>query len=165
VSAAARAAERLRRVLPGVWLGVLVATAAMAAPAAFALLAPADAGRLAGRLLAQDAHVSLAFGVVLLALERTVARRRVSAGVAGASQFSVGMVLALGALFCTIAGYFALLPLMDAARAGQGRWRFGQLHAVSAGFFMVKALLVTVLAWRVAGERVSPPGVSPSISS
>ena len=48
------------------------------------------------------------------------------------SQFSAGMLLALGAVFCTVAGYFALQPMMPAARAGQGRLSFGQLHAVSA---------------------------------
>ncbi|MEP7282868.1 MAG: DUF4149 domain-containing protein [Rubrivivax sp.] len=164
MSAAAQAAERLRRVLPGVWVGMLAATAAMGTRTAFALLSHADASRMAGRLLAQEAHVSLALGVVMLALERAVARRRMRAGVPGASQFSLGMALALGALFCTVAGYFALLPLMEAARAGQGRWSFGQLHAVSAGFFAAKALLVALLAWRVAGERAWP-GVSPPPSS
>ena len=36
------------------------------------------------------------------------------------------------------------------ARAGQGPLSFGQLHAVSAAFFVVKGLLVLLLAWRSA---------------
>jgi hypothetical protein len=156
--AAARAAERLRRLLPALWLGGLLTLAAMATPAAVALLQRVDAGRVAGRLLAQEAQLSLALGLAMLLLERFAARRRVRSMVAGASRFSTGMALAVGALFCTVAGYYALLPLMEAARAGQGRWTFGQLHAASALFFGVKALLVAALAWRAVGEGGGPPG-------
>jgi hypothetical protein len=138
--------ERWQRLLPGLWLGLLLTVAAVATPAAFALLAPADAGRVAARVLAQEAHASLAFGAVLLALERVAAKR--SAEVGQGSQFSAGMVLAGLALFCTVAGYFALQPLMDAARAGEGRLSFGQLHAISAGFYGVKAVCVAALTWR-----------------
>ena len=53
-------------------------------------------------------------------------------------------------MFCTVAGYFAIQPMMAAARAGQGVWSFAALHGASAGFFALKALLVCVLAWRLA---------------
>lgn len=139
---------RWQRLLPGLWLGLLLTVAAVATPAAFALLAPADAGRVAARVLAQEAHASLAFGAVLLALERVAAKR--GAEVGQGSQFSVGMALAGLALFCTVAGYFALQPLMDAARAGEGRLSFAQLHAISAGFYGVKLVCVAALAWRAA---------------
>ena len=33
-------------------------------------------------------------------------------------HFSAGMALSAGALFCTVAGYFALQPMMPLARAG-----------------------------------------------
>jgi len=66
-------------------------------------------------------------------------------------------VLALGAVFCTVAGYFALQPLMAAARAGQGTLSFGQLHAISAAFYALKLVLVALLAWRVASPN---PGVA-----
>ena len=152
------AVERLRRLLPGVWLGAMAAVAAIGTPAAFALLDRADAARIVARLLAQEAHLSLAAGVALLVLERVAARRRAVAGVA--SQFSIGMVLALGALFCTVAGYFALLPAMEAARAGQGRWSFGQLHAASATLFGIKLLLVAALAWRASAPSPGRPPAS-----
>jgi hypothetical protein len=99
-------------------------------------------------MLAQEAYTSLALGVVMVALERVAARRAALTGTG--PQFSVGMVLALGALFCTVAGYFAIQPLMPAAKAGQGAFSFGQLHAASAAFYVVKGLLVLGLAWRVA---------------
>lgn len=145
--------DRARRLIPGLWAGWLLCVAALATPAAFALLPQADAGRLAGRMLAQEAYSALVFGVLLLVLERLAARRAATAG--QGSQFSLGMALALAALFCTVAGYFSLQPMMVAARAGQGALSFGQLHAISAGFYAVKLVLVLVLAWR--GTQLTPP--------
>jgi hypothetical protein len=58
-------------------------------------------------------------------------------------------------LFCTVAGYFALQPMMAAARAGQGPWSFAALHVASTAFFSLKALLVLVLAWRVSRAPIS----------
>jgi cytochrome bd-type quinol oxidase subunit 2 len=142
--------ERWLRLLPGLWAGLLLTVALVATPAAFALLPQAEAGRVAARVLAQEAHVSLALGAVLLALERLAARRRAHAG--QGSQFSSGMVLAAVALFCTVAGYFAVQPFMEAARAGQGGLSFGQLHGISAGFYGLKLVCVLALAWRAAAS-------------
>jgi len=144
--------EALRRLLPGLWAGLLLTVALVATPAPFALLAQADAGRVVARILAHEAYASLALGVLLLGLERVRAKRRSDAGTG--SQFSLEMVLAAGALFCTVAGYFGLQPMMAAARAGQGTLSFGQLHAVSAVFYLVKALLAVVLATLAA--RAAP---------
>jgi hypothetical protein len=152
--------ERARRLLPGLWAGLLLCVAAVATPAAFALLAQADAGRVASRILAQEAYVSLVLGAVVLVLERAVARRAASAG--QGSQFSTGMVMALGTVFCTVLGYFAVQAQMPAARLGQGALSFGQLHAVSAVFFGVKGLLVLALAWRAAA---APATLNPAASS
>jgi hypothetical protein len=151
--------DRWRALLPGVWAGGLLCVALLATPAPFALLAPADAGRVAGRVLAGEALSSLLLGIVLLLLERVAARR--AADVGAGPQFSAGMVLALGALFCTVAGYYAVQPMMAAARAGQGALSFGQLHGVSAAFYVVKTGLVLALAWRAsAGLTLSRPASS-----
>lgn len=144
-------AERLRRLLPGLWAGFLLCVAAVATPAAFALLERALAGRVVARILAQEAYASLALGLLVLMLERVAARDAAESG--HGSQFSTGMALAAGALFCTVAGYFGVQPLMEAARAGQGSLSFGQLHAVSTAFFGVKLLLVLALAWRAGRPR------------
>ena len=137
--------ERLRALVPALWAGWLLCVALLATPAPFATLVQADAGRVVSRMLAQEAYSALLLGVAVLLLERTAARRSGRSG----SQFSAGMVLALGALFCTVAGYFALQPMMAAVKAGQGGpLSFGQLHAVSAAFFIIKGLLVLALAWR-----------------
>ena len=142
--------ERLRRLLPGLWAGLLLCVALLATPAPFATLVQADAARVVARLLAQEAYTSLALGVLMLVLERLVARR--AAGGSLGRQFSVGMVLSLGTLFCTVAGYFALQPMLEAARAGRGAFSFGALHGVSMALFAVKGVLVLVLAWRLGGR-------------
>ena len=136
--------------LAGLWAGVLLCIAGLAAPAAFAVLPSADAGRVVGRLFAQEAYLSLLLMVLLFAFER---KRAMAAAQAGrGSVLSPNILLLMGALFCNVAGYFAVQPMMAAARAGQGAWSFGALHAASAGFFALKALLVCVLAWRM-GSR------------
>ena len=60
------------------------------------------------------------------------------------------LMLVLAALFCTVLGHHALQPMMEAARAGQGRWSFGALHAASTAFYGIKTLCVAALAWRAA---------------
>ena len=146
-----RHVERLGALLAGVWLGVLVAIAAIATPAMFALLEPGMAGRTAGRVLAVEAYVSLGMCVVLFGIERGRARHDVVEG--RGSVLTANLLLVLGALFCTVAGYFAVVPMMDAARAGQGRQSFGALHGISSGFYLLKTILVLCLAWRTAGTR------------
>jgi hypothetical protein len=146
-------AERLRRLLPAVWLGLLLAVAAVATPAPFALLARADAGRVVARVLAQEAWISLVIGLLLLMLERRAAQRAAAAG--SGSLFGTGMLLALGTLFCTVAGYFAVQPLLATARSGQGGLSFAQLHGVSVAFFALKIGLVAALTWRGAGRGPS----------
>lgn len=145
--------ERLRRVLPGVWLGLLIGVAGLATPAPFAVLARADAGRVVGRVLAGEAWTSLALGAVLLLVERRVAAMGAANG--AGSRFSGSMVLVLGTLFCTVAGTFAVQPQLAQARLGQGLLSFGQLHAVSVAFYICKLALVAALAWRAAASAVS----------
>ena len=142
--------------LAGLWAGMLLCIALVAAPAGFATLASHDAGRVAGRMLAQEAALSLAFAVVLFLAERRRARSAAAAG--QGSVLSTNILLLLGTLFCTVAGYYAIQPMMVAARVGQGTWSFGALHAVSAAFYGLKTLLVITLAWRLtATAPVSRP--------
>lgn len=148
--------ERARRLLPGLWAGWLICVAALATPSAFAVLERSLAGLVAARMLALEASTSLVLGAVVLVLERLRARRLAAAG--RGSQFSLGMALALGALACTVAGYHVIHPLIELARAGQGRLSFAQLHAISVGFYAVKMLLVLVLAWRAAAPTAAPSG-------
>lgn len=133
---------RSRAVLAALWGGFLLCVALVAAPAAFAVLERAQAGALVGRLFALEAQVALAAGLLLILIERRLAR------VSGSKNLSAEFFLPAVALFCTVAGYYALQPMMAAAKAGQGPWSFMTLHAFSFIFFGLKTLAVLALAWR-----------------
>jgi hypothetical protein len=146
--------------LAGLWAGALLCIGLVAAPAGFATLAAPDAGRVAGRMLAQEATLSLVLAAVLFLVERRRARDAVATG--SGSVLSTNILLLMGVLFCTVAGYYAIQPMMVAARAGQGAWSFGALHVVSAGFFGLKTLLVLALAWRLTAITPAPLNQPPS---
>ncbi len=139
----------LQRLLPALWAGVLVCIALLATPAPFATLDKADAGRVVAHIFLREAWLSLAVGALLLMLTRREAAERAEAG--QGSQFSAEMVLVLGAIFCTVVGYFGLQPLIAAAKLGQPTpLSFGQLHGLSFGLFGLKIALVGGLAVRAA---------------
>ncbi|MFM2066918.1 MAG: hypothetical protein RLZZ584_1827 [Pseudomonadota bacterium] len=149
-----RLLPRLSAALAGIWLGGLLTLGAVVAPTAFALFERAVAGRLAGACFRVEAHLALAFAVALFVMERYLARQRAQA--AGGSLLSANMLLALGALFCTVVGYFALQPMMEAARLGQpGAVSFGLLHGVSSALYALKGLLVAMLFWRALSRRAA----------
>lgn len=85
---------------------------------------------------------------------------------AGGSRFSAEMVLALAALFCIVAGYYAVEPMLAAAGRGEGP-SFAVLHGVASLFFVVKFVAVAVLAWRLGrapwlGAGPEPTTAAPS---
>ena len=126
---------------------MLLSVALIATRVPFAVLPAPDAGRVAAGVLGLEAHASLAFAVVLFVIVRREARSRASAG--RGSIVSGDVLLVLGTLFCTVAGYFAVQPMMDAARAGKGALGFATLHLISVLFFGLKTCLVLALAWRL----------------
>jgi len=160
--------DRLHRLLPAAWLGLLLCIGGIATPAPFATLDSATAGRVVGHIFAHEAPTSLLLGVAMLWLARRDAARAAEAG--AGSQFSLGMVLALGAVFATVLGYYGLQPAIAAARAAREAGQpaaglsFGQLHALSLALFGVKTLCVAALAWR-AGAGPRGGDVSPAASS
>ncbi len=135
---------RARAMLAALWGGLLVCVAAVAAPSAFAVLERAQAGKLVGRVFELDAQISLGLGLLLMMMERRLQRDT------GGPVIAPNLWLPLAALICTAAGYYGIQPLMEAARAGQGSWSFGALHAVSSLFFGLKTVAVLVLAWRAS---------------
>lgn len=142
--------QSLRVLLPALWAGVLLSVAGIAAPSAFAALPPGDAVKVVARVFRVDAYLGLVLPLAVVMVERRFAR-----------GLNATVLLALGALFCTVAGYFAVQPMLAAARDGQGVLGFGQLHAVSVAFFSLKTLLVLALAWRAAARA---PALRPSSS-
>ncbi|WP_457356215.1 DUF4149 domain-containing protein [Roseateles sp. P5_D6] len=137
---------RLQALLAALWGGFLLCVAFAATPSAFAVLERAQAGAFVARVFAIEAQVSLALGLVLMMIERRIARDTLEGG--GVSQqFSARLLLPVVALFCTIAGYYGLQPLMADAKAGAGVASFAALHGASLAFFGVKGLAVLALAW------------------
>lgn len=137
--------------LSGIWGGLLLGVGFIGAPAGFAVTTAEIAGRTAGRMFGIEAYVSLGAAVVLLMLTRRSASDH-QPGQAALSAVNTNLFLVLGTLFCTVAGYFVIQPMMAAARTGQGSLSFGALHGFSAGFYGLKALLVLTLAWRLAAR-------------
>ncbi|MCV2353845.1 DUF4149 domain-containing protein [Paucibacter sp. B2R-40] len=138
--------RRSRAVLAALWGGFLLCIAGVAAPAAFAVLERAQAGLMVGRLFALEAQIAMAAALLLILMERRLARDT------GSKNLSAEFFLPAGALFCTVAGYYALHPMMEAAKAGQGPWSFMTLHAFSFAFFGLKTLAVLALAWRTSSH-------------
>lgn len=143
------ALERLRRLLPALWLGALLALAALVAPASFELLPRSDAGRLNGLLFAREAWASIGLALLLWLLERR--RARIAAAERRGSVLSTEMVLLLAVLLVTLLARHGVQPMVEAARGGApGPLGFAALHAISVGLYGVKLLLVAALAWRAA---------------
>ena len=140
--------DHVRRIMPALWLGMLLCVATMATPAPFATLDRADAGRVVAHIFVREAWISLTFAVCLVAIERGRARR--AAALRSGPVMSTDLLLLLGTVFCTVAGYFGIQTLLPAARAGQGPFSFGQLHAVSFVLFGLKMGLLAMLTWRAA---------------
>jgi hypothetical protein len=137
---------RLQALLAALWGGLLLCIALVATPSAFAVLERAQAGAYVARVFALEAQISLALGLVLMLIERRITRDTQEAG-GRADLFSPRLLLPAAALFCTVAGYYGLQPLMADARVGSGVASFAALHGVSLAFFGVKGLSVLALAW------------------
>jgi hypothetical protein len=149
---------KLRALLAALWAGELLTVALLAAPNAFATLERGLAGQYVGRLFELDARMALGAALLLILLERRLQRDAQQPG----SAMGWNLLLPLLALALTVGGYYALQPMMAAAKAGQGSWSFAQLHAVSLGCYGLRLLVVLCLAWRVAPglERITRPTTS-----
>lgn len=151
--------RRLRLLVIAAWCGMTWAIGYVVAPALFAWLPTRVlAGDLAGALFRLQAWASMVIGAVLLVFAMLVppageTRRSTLA------QTDVRIVIAM--LVCTLAGYFALQPLMGALRAAMSAHadlaggmpvatRFAIVHGVSAGFYLAHSLLGVWLVARQA---------------
>jgi hypothetical protein len=141
--------RRLACWLAGAWAGLIAGIGFVAAPALFATLPRGDAGRVAAQLFSVDATIGVCVGAVLLLLCLQLARVDAADGMS--SRFSTEMLLALGAVFAIVAGHYAIQPMMESARRGEGGASFAVLHGVSSAFFVLRFAAVSALAWRLTG--------------
>jgi hypothetical protein len=137
---------RFAKLLAALWLGLVVTLGGVTAPLAFQVLERGLAGQLAGACFRLEAQLSLGAAMLLFMVHRKIAQQQAEAG--QGSRISTELLLVLGALFCTVLGYFALQPMMEAARAGTGIYSFGTLHGASSLLFLLKGVLLLVLVWR-----------------
>ena len=152
-------AERFAGWLAGLWTGVMVGIGFVAAPTLFAILPRVDAGRVAARLFEIDAYVGLAVAALLLVLAMRSPR---ALHRAATSRFSVELMLVLAVLFCIVAGYFAIQPMIETARRGEGGPSFAVLHGVASAFFLAKVVVAAALAWRLTGRRAIATPAAPT---
>lgn len=146
----ARLVPALRVLLVTVWAGSLWTIGYLVAPTLFATLADrALAGSIAGSLFRIEAWVSVVCGLALLVLllrDRWFEHRRSC------------LVLVVLMLVCVSVGYFGLQPFMAELRAlaaANGgvmdeatRSRFGMLHGVASGIYLIQSLLALGLVLR-----------------
>jgi len=137
--------------LAGAWAGLMAGVGFVAAPTLFATLSRTDAGQAAALLFKVDATIGIVVGAVLLVLSLRLARADSAHGVS--SRFSTEMLLVLVALFAIVAGHYAIQPMIESARRGEGGPSFAVLHGVASAFFVVKFVAVAILAWRLTGAR------------
>jgi hypothetical protein len=140
--------------LAGAWAGLIAGIGFVAAPALFATLPRGDAGRVAAQLFNVDATIGVCVGAVLLLVCLQLARVDAAGGMS--SRFSTEMLLVLGALFAIVAGHYAIQPMIESARRGEGGPSFAVLHGVASTFFLVKLAAVAALAWRLTGPPRAP---------
>ncbi len=150
-------ARRAAAWLAGLWAGLIAAIGFVVAPVLFAALPRSDAGRVAARLFAVDAGLGIGFGAVLLLVALQLARRDAERG---ASRFSTEMMLALAALFCIVAGHYAVQPMMEARSRGGGGPSFAVLHGAASAFFVLKFVAAAALAWRLTAPPRGAAGAA-----
>jgi hypothetical protein len=141
-----RLAPVSRLLLITAWVGSLWTVGYLVAPTLFMTLADRVlAGTIAGKLFRVEAWVSLVCGCFLLLILRPNSARNIQ----HATMFKlVGAMVA-----CTLLGYFALQPSMAALRQaaagnvldGAARTRFGMLHGIASGVYLIQSLLGIML--------------------
>lgn len=144
---------RVRLLVVTLWAGSLWTVGYLVAPTLFATLSDRMlAGTIAGSVFNNQAWLSIACALVLLALLRW-----------GADDLALRTrrllsLLALAMLACTLVMHFGVQPLMATLReaAGPGgvmgssaRGRFGILHGVSSAIYLLQSGLAV---WLVARQ-------------
>lgn len=130
---------RFTGLLVALWAGSLWTICGVIAPTLFAVLDDRTlAGQLAGRFFDLASLIGVVVGVLLLAL--TLTGRYALPGRFG--RLIVAFTAALPAL-----SELTLSPLMQQARASGDMARFGMLHGVSAGIFMIACAGAVAVVW------------------
>jgi hypothetical protein len=142
---------RIQLLIVTLWVGSLWAVGYIVAPTLFITLTDRVlAGTIAGGLFRVEAWVSVACGVALLILRSAC----------GIEQTDKRTLLLIGTMLaCTLIGYFGLQPFMAALRevagpggvmASEAKTRFGILHGLSSGVYLMQSLIGAALVLKLA---------------
>lgn len=136
-----------RTLLITLWAGSLWTVGYLAAPLLFATLPDRTlAGTIAGSLFRAEAWLSLACGMLLLAIFRSDTTLQSRA---------ICIRIVIGMLICVVVGYFGLQPFMAEIRAAAAqaggvmddamRMRFGVLHGLASLIYLLQSVVAIVL--------------------
>ncbi|NRR28844.1 DUF4149 domain-containing protein [Oxalobacteraceae bacterium] len=156
---------RLRLLVAAIWAGSLWTVGYLAAPTLFATLSDRVlAGTIAASLFNVQAWLSLGCGAAMLVLLAVAGagNRTASAGVnvgpvAAPRARRTGLLIVAAMLLGTLVVHFGVQPLMAELRAAAGpagvmesaaKSRFGMLHGVSSGIYLIQSLLAGWLLLR-----------------
>lgn len=128
---------RLAALLIAFWAGSLWTVCGLVAPSLFRLL---DDRRLAGQLAATFFNALTWIGVTIAAL-------LLAMSLAGRLPL-LNRVLVLATAGFPLASRLLLGPLMEQARAAGDMTRFGILHGIAGGCFLIACLSAAMLVWK-----------------
>jgi hypothetical protein len=160
--------HRMFNLFTTIWVGSLLTVGYVVAPTLFSLLSRTEAGEVAASLFRTQGYLSIVCGLALLLIANRAIR--LGAGGQGVRTLRRARRLIVAMLACTLIGYFALQPWMNALRlAAQAEGtdvghsiyatRFGILHGVSSLFFLIESLLgVWLVCLRRVPDTVAIPG-------
>lgn len=140
----------VRLIISALWAGSLWTVGYLVAPVLFTTLTDRVlAGTIAGSIFRIEAWLSIACGLLLLAIVVFDDASRERRGL---------LRLILLMLLCVVAGYFGLQPWMAALREAAGptgvmegaaRTQFGILHGVASLIYLFQSLLALVLIFKI----------------
>jgi hypothetical protein len=142
-----------RTLLVTLWAGSLWTIGYLVAPLLFASLPDRTlAGTIAGTLFRAEAWLSLACGILLLAIFRADTNL---------PSRATCLRIVIGMLLCVVIGYFGLQPFMAEIRAVAAqsggvmddamRARFGLLHGLASVIYLLQSLLAVSLVTKSRG--------------
>lgn len=130
--------QRLAQLILVLWAGSLWTLCGFVVPGLFYLLANRTlAGNTAAQFFYAETFLGLLLGLIYLSLRR-------------GSLDRINTVAAIVTMAMPAAFFVVLRPIMATARAAGDTARFGQLHGVAGGLFLIACVAVAVLVWRSA---------------
>jgi hypothetical protein len=134
--------QRLIAFLITFWAGSLWTICGVVAPGVFKALDDRHAaGQLAARFFHIESFVGLGIGALLLAIGA------VSGSGVASSRIRILIVITMA---MPLISQFVLGPVMERARAAGNMSRFGMLHGVAGGLFLIACVTALLLVWEVS---------------